>query len=461
MTERADVVVVGMGPGGEELANTLARAGLDVIGVESTLLGGECPYWACVPTKMMVRAADALGEARRVPQLAGSATVSPDWAPVAKRIRADATDDWNDKVAVDRFEGNGGRFIRGRATLTGTSSVAVGDHELVASRALVIATGSRPQIPPVDGLSDVPYWTNRNAVETTSVPASLTVMGGGAVGVEFAQVFARFGSAVTVVEAADRLLPLEEHESAELVARVFRSEDIDVMTGSSVGSVRHSDDGFSVKVNGAGGQRTLRSDRLLVATGRRADLAALGVEAAGLDPSSRFIAVDTHLRAGEGLWAIGDVTGKGAFTHVAIYQARIAAADILGRPHVGADYRALPRVTFTDPEVGAVGLTEAQAREVGLSVRTSVVDLPEVARGWIHGVGNDGFLKLVADASGGVLVGATSAGPSGGEVLGALAVAVHAAVPVSTMGEMIYAYPTFHRGIDDALRRLERNVTKP
>jgi pyruvate/2-oxoglutarate dehydrogenase complex dihydrolipoamide dehydrogenase (E3) component len=191
-----------------------------------------------------------------------------------------------------------------------------------------------------------------------------------------------------------------------------------------------------------------------VATGRRADLAAAGLDAVGIDPDQRAVPVDENQRVSDGVWAVGDVTGRGAFTHVATYQANLAAADILGRPHPPADYRAVPRVTFTDPEVGAVGLTEQQAREAGLTVSVGVAQLPSVARGWIHKAGNDGFIKLVVDADRGVLVGATSVGPAGGEVLGALVVAVHAEVPVQTLRQMIYAYPTFHRGIEDALRDL-------
>lgn len=457
MAERADVVVVGMGPSGEDVANELAEAGLDVIGVESTLVGGECPYWACVPTKMMVRAAGALAEARRVSELAGSASVSPDWSPVAARIRDDATDDWDDAVAAERFESKGGRLVRGRATFTGPRTVSVAGNEVTAARALVVATGSRPKVPPVEGLEGLPYWTNRGAVEATAVPASLTVIGGGAVGVELSQVFARFGAAVTVVEAADRLLPLEEPESGALVERVFEHEGVRVLTATRVERAGHDGRGFTLRLghaDGSGGAGTLRSEALLVASGRHADLASMGVAAAGLDPTKPFVEVDAHLRAADGIWAVGDVTGKGAFTHVAMYQARIAAADILGRAHSPADYSALPRVTFTDPEIGAVGSTESEARDCGIPVTTSVVDLPATARGWIHKAGNEGFVKLVADTSRGVLVGATSAGPMGGEVLSGLAVSVHAGVPVKELREMIYAYPTFHRAVEDALRGL-------
>ena len=199
---------------------------------------------------------------------------------------------------------------------------------------------------------------------------------------------------------------------------------------------------------------TVTAEKLLVATGRKADLSRLGIDRLGLDPAARGITVDDRMRAGEGVWAVGDVTGHGAFTHMAMYQAGIAVRDILGQDGPPADYRATPRVTFTDPEIGAVGLTEAQARAAGLRVRVGTGQVPSSSRGWIHKAGNEGFIKLVEDAERGVLVGATSAGPVGGEVLSALAVAVHAEVPVETLRHMIYAYPTFHRGIEDALRDL-------
>ena len=216
--------------------------------------------------------------------------------------------------------------------------------------------------------------------------------------------------------------------------------------------MRAGQDGSGLTVH-PDGTEPVTSERLLVATGRFADLKGLGASAAGIDENKRFITVDDHLRAADGVWSVGDVTGEGAFTHVATYQARIAASDILAEAHETADYRALPRVTFTDPQIGAVGLTEAQARAKGLMVRTAVSPIPSSARGWIHGPGNDGFIKLIADAEAGVLAGATSAGPAGGEVLGALAVAVHARVPVDVLGRMIYAYPTFHRAIEDAVAR--------
>ena len=450
-TMQADVVVIGMGPGGEDAAGRLAEAGLDVVGVDRELVGGECPYWGCIPSKMMIRAADLLAEGRRVRGMAGDATVRPDWAPVAQRIRDEATDDWDDRVAVERFEGKGGRFLRGDGHIVGPGRVAVGDQVVEARRGIVVATGTHSAIPSIPGLGRVPYWTNREAIEAKELPSSLLVLGGGAVGAELAQVFARFGVEVTVVEALERLVPGDEPEVGDLLAGVFGREGIAVHTAASVTEVRR--DGARVTIELADGT-TLAAAQILVATGRRADLAAAGLGAVGVDESQPWVPVDDHLRVTDGVWAVGDITGRGAFTHVAMYQSPIAVADILGQDHAPADYRAVPRVTFTDPEIGTVGLTEAQARANGVDVRVGATRVPQTARGWIHKAGNDGFIKLVEDAGRGVLVGATAMGPTGGEILGLLTLAVHAEVPTDQLRQMIYAYPTFHRGVEDALRAL-------
>jgi pyruvate/2-oxoglutarate dehydrogenase complex dihydrolipoamide dehydrogenase (E3) component len=455
-----DVVVIGMGPGGEHAAGTLAEAGLTVAGVESRLVGGECPYWGCIPSKMMIRAADLITEGRRIPGMAGRAEIAPDWAPVASRIRDEATDDWDDTVAADRFIGKGGILVRGHGRMTASGEVTVtpvggpaaGEVQVLrARRGIVIASGTTAAVPPIPGLAGTPFWTNHEAIETERVPEALVVLGGGAVGTELAQVFARFGSRVSVAEGADRLLPLEEPEAGELLAGVFGREGITVRAGHPAARVAHSASGFNVTLSGG---EELTGEALLVATGRRADLAAVGAGAAGIDEQLRAVRVDDHMRAAPGVWALGDITGKGAFTHMSMYQAGIVINDILGGQGRCAEYHAVPRVTFTDPEIGAVGLTERQAREAGLTVRTSVSQVPQSARGWIHKAGNDGFIKLVEDCGRGVLAGATSAGPWGGEVLGALAVAVHSAVPVQRLRDMIYAYPTFHRAIEDALAGL-------
>lgn len=452
-----DVVVVGMGPGGEDVGARLARAGLDVVGVDGRLVGGECPYYACIPTKMMIRATDALGEARRVPVLAGTADLTPDWAPVARRIREEATADWDDRAAVERFETAGGMFVRGRGRLTAPREVTVttpdgGERVFTARKGVVLNTGTDPAVPAIDGLAETPYWTNRDAVTVEEVPGSLVVLGGGPVGCELAQVFSRFGAKVTLVQHADRLLPSDEPEAGELLAATFAEEGITVRTGLSAARVSFGTSQFEVKLDSG---EVVIADRMLVATGRHTDMRALGVGAVGLDEGARGVTVDERMRAADGLWAIGDITGHGAFTHMSMYQARIAAADILGEDGAEtADYRATPRVTFTDPEIGSVGLSEAAAREKGLTVRTGVSQLPDSSRGFIHKVGNNGFIKVVEDAERGVLVGATAAGPNGGEVLGALVVAVHAEVPTKLLRQMIYAYPTFHRAIEDALNKL-------
>ncbi|MGH3398980.1 MAG: FAD-dependent oxidoreductase, partial [Streptosporangiaceae bacterium] len=312
MSEREfDVVVVGMGPGGEDVAETLAEAGLAVAGIESRLVGGECPYWGCVPSKMMIRAANLLAETRRVPGMAGESTVRPDWAPVAARIRQEATDNWDDTVAVKRFEDKGGRFVRGWARLDGPSRVVVGDRIFEAGKAIVLGVGVKAWTPPVPGLAETPYWTNREAIEAETLPASLAILGGGPIGVELGQVFARFGVEVTVFEMADRLLAPEDPESSELLATVFEREGIAVRTSVNVSAVHHDGQRFTVTFESG---QPLVTEKLLVAAGRRPDLRALNLASIGIDEDAHAIPVDDRLRVTEGVWAVGDATGKGAFT---------------------------------------------------------------------------------------------------------------------------------------------------
>lgn len=453
MTQReVDLVVVGAGPGGESLAAGAAKAGLDVVVVDRHLVGGECPYYGCIPTKMMVRASDAVAEVRRASALAGDASIVPSWAPVARRIDEEATTGWDDQIAVDRLRDAGATVHHGVARLSGVGEVEVEtDGETLsyaARRGVVLNTGTRPAVPPVEGLADSPYWTNRDAVRVTSLPSSLVVVGGGPIGCELAQVFARFGVRVTVVQHGDRLLPANEPEAGELLQKVFAEEGIRVLAGVDLTRVAYADGAFSLTLDTG---EELTAEKLLVAAGRTPNLDDLGLETVGLDPAARTLEVDERLRAGERLWAIGDVTGHGAFTHVSMYQSAIALRDVLGEDGPPARYHAVPHATFTDPEVGGVGLTEQAARDAGLQVRTGSTDLSSSSRGFTHGPGGHGLIKVVEEVDRGVLVGATAVGPAGGEILGFLAVAVHAEVPVSTLRSMIYAYPTFHRAIETAL----------
>jgi pyruvate/2-oxoglutarate dehydrogenase complex dihydrolipoamide dehydrogenase (E3) component len=441
-----DVVVVGLGPGGEHAATELAKAGLDVVAVDERLVGGECPYYGCVPTKMMIAASTALREAGRVGQLAGSARVDPSWEPVARRIREEATDDWDDTVAVKRLEDAGATFVRGRGSITAAAQVTVGATTYAARKGIVLNTGTTPSAPPIEGLDAVDFWTNRDVVRLTELPESIIVIGGGPIGCELAQVLAQFGVDVTVLEVADRLVAAEEPEASEVLDKAFADLGIEVVVDAKIARVGHDGDGFSVEMEG----RTVRAERLLVAAGRRNNLSQIGLEHVGLDPDPKVLDPDERMRVADGVWAIGDITGKGAFTHVSMYQADVVVRDILGKDGPWADYRAVGRVTFTAPEIGSVGLTEASARDQGLDVRTATGDLG--TRGWI--AAEPGVVKLVADAGRGILVGGTAVGPSGGEVLSMITTAVHAEIPIATLAGMHFAYPTYHRALQPVLQQL-------
>ena len=450
-----DVVVLGVGTCGEDLSLQLLDAGLDVVGIEAALVGGECPYWACIPSKAMIRAASVLAAARQVDGLAGRASVEPDWGQVASRIRAEITGGWDDSGGVDRFQQRGGRLIHGRGTLVSPNSVEVNGERISARRGIVIATGSQPLIPPISGLAEVNYWTTHDVIAAEQLPKTLTVLGGGAVGCEMSQLLNEFGVAVTIIEGR-RLLAAEEPESSSLLTDTFTASGITVHAG--VHAERVDQTGDEIKVQLTDGTE-VRSERLLVATGRTVDLGGLGLKAAGIDADGPFIEVDERQLAAPGIWAIGDVTGKAMLTHVAIRHSAIVAAEILGRDIGPMRYDAIPRVTFTSPEIAAVGMTEEQAHEAGLDVAVAIKQVPATFRGWIHGPSNAGFVKLIADREAGHLVGATAAGPQGGEVLGLLSLAVHAKTPLSDLRSMIYAFPTFHGGVGEAIGAAARGVT--
>lgn len=389
-----DVIVLGVGTSGEDLSLQLLNAGLDVVGIEAALVGGECAYWACLPSKVMIRAADTIQEAYRVSKLAGNVKVTPNWDLVASQVR-ETTGGWDDTAAFNRYEERGGKLVHGHGKLTGPRSVAVGDKTFTARRGIVIATGSKPAIPRIPGLADVDFWTTHDVIQLERLPKSMVVLGAGTVGCELGQVLSRFGVDVTIVEAKDRLLPAEEPEASEGVEAAFTAEGINVNTNATIEQVESRHGKISITL--AGGKE-LTSERLLIASGRTIDLSNLGLESAGLDSIASYNEVDEQMRAAEGIWAMGDVNGKAMFTHVALYQSAIIAADTLGKEYSPARYDAVPRATFTDPEVGAVGMTETEALEKGIDVVTTLKQVPATFRGWLHGA-DDGIIKLIVDRS--------------------------------------------------------------
>jgi pyruvate/2-oxoglutarate dehydrogenase complex dihydrolipoamide dehydrogenase (E3) component len=441
-----DVIVLGVGTAGEDLSLQLLDAGLDVVGIEAGLVGGECPYWACLPSKLMIRAAKALKEARWFDSVAGDADVTPNWEPVAEKVRW-LTGGWDDAGAIKRYKDRGGHLVKGRGKLIGPRTVAVGDQRFTARRGIVIATGSEPFVPPIAGLDEVDIWDTHDVIAMEQIPASMIAVGGGSSGCELAQVASQFGCKVTIVEGQDRLLPKEEPEASKLLEAAFAAEGIEVRTGARVERV--------AKRNGAivatlvGGEE-LTAERLFLATGRRIDLSDLGLESVGLDSQAPFIDVDAHMRAGDGIWAIGDVTGKAFLSLVGLYQSKIAVADILGKAHEPARYDAVPRVVFTDPEVGSVGMTEAEARKAGRDVAVVLKQLPATFSGMVHWL-ERGIIKVIVDRKTGTLVGATVAGRQTADILSLLNLAVHASIPLSQLRTMMYGFPALYSALGETL----------
>src|SRR3989454_695752 len=444
-----DVVCLGGGVAGEAIAGGLKGSGLTLAVVERELVGGECPYWGCVPSKTLLRSGETLTEADRARTLAASRVDwELDFPKVCERVLWMARD-LDDTRPAAALEATGARLVRGKGVLVDQRTVKVGDERYVARKAIVIANGSTASIPPIPGLESVEYWTNRQAAVPRELPISLAVLGGGAIGVELGQAFARFGSKVTIIEAGPRFLGLEEPDAGAALRPHLEADGIRLVVGDPCVGIERTDSGVVVMLKS--GAR-VRAERLLVATGRRPNFEAW--DGAGLPRTEKgWLKVDpTTLESAPGVFGAGDVTGIGGFTHLAYYHGQVVARRLRGED-ARADHTAVPRVTFTDPEVASVGLSEAAARERGLDVVTASTDPGEAARGYIHDF-HGGMIKLVGDRGRKVLVGATLVTPRAGEILGELILAVKAGTPLSTLGDVIHPYPAFNRVLGAVLQEL-------
>ena len=454
MPQEFDVVCLGGGVAGEALAHGLEGSGLSLAVVERELVGGECPYWGCVPSKTFLRSGETLEEAGRARTLAASRVEwDVDFDKVSKRVLWMARD-LDDSRPAAALEATGARLYRGAGRMVDLRTVDVGGEQLVARKAVVVANGSTAAVPPIEGLDRIQYWTNRQAAVPRELPARLVVLGGGPVGLELAQAFARVGSRVTVVEASSMFLGVEEPEAGEALLPHLKEDGIEVLVGDACVAVEMHDADVVLHLKSGA---VVAGDRLLVATGRRPNFEAW--KAVGLTQTDRgWLKVDpATLLARDGIYGAGDITGIGGFTHLAYYHGQIVARRLRGED-ARADHTAVPRVTYTDPEVASVGISEAAARALGIDVAAVTKDPAEAARGYIHDF-HGGTLKLVADRATGALVGATLVTPRAGEVLGELLLAVKAATPVRTLADVIHPYPAFNRILGAAFGELAAQMS--
>jgi pyruvate/2-oxoglutarate dehydrogenase complex dihydrolipoamide dehydrogenase (E3) component len=445
--ERFDVIVIGMGPGGEAAASRLLDAGRRVAVIERELIGGECAYWACIPSKTLLRAPGARAAAARA---AGASAPSLDW-PGLRDYRDYMIRHLDDAAQLRGYEQAGATVIKGAARLAGAGRVDVGGEVLEAGH-IVIATGSHPVRPWVEGLDTVTVWTNREATTVRDIPARVLLIGGSAVGTELGTFYARMGAQTTIVQRGERLIDREDRRVGELAARALHADGITIHTGGTVtraqpaagGAVITLDDGTQVE-----------TDVVILGAGRRPSTAGLGLDTVGVQPDQRgAIPVDQHCQAGNGVWAVGDVTGVSLFTHVAMDQGRVAADDILGRQRA-ASYDGIPRVVFADPEIAAVGLTTEQARQRGIATAATEIGLADsIARPWTYERDPRGALGLLADRDRQVLVGAWAVAPLASEWIHQAALAIRARIPLNVLLDQVAQFPTYTEAYLSALERL-------
>jgi pyruvate/2-oxoglutarate dehydrogenase complex dihydrolipoamide dehydrogenase (E3) component len=455
MSEEFDVICIGAGPAGEALGVELKNSGLSLAVIEKHLVGGECAYYGCMPSKTLLRSAETLAEARRARALAASRVeFTVDYPKIHERTAWMARN-LDDSSAAKAFVDAGHTVIRGNARLEGPRSVTVDGRELTARNAVVIATGTAPVIARIPGIEDVDVWTNREAVLAKEMPERLVVIGAGAVGVELGQAFQRFGTAVHIFESAERVLAAEEPEAGKYLQDKLVAEGMEVSCSTNidridavVGEIHvHTKDGMEVGC-----------DRLLAATGRKPNLEGFDLAAAGVQTTERgWVKVDPEtLEAAEGIYAVGDINGLGGFTHLSHYHGTVVGRRLRGED-IRANHSAVPRVTFTDPEVGSVGVTEAQARARGVNVEVGLAEVENSGRGVIHGEPG-GPIKVVVDADRKVIIGATCVGPRSGEILSEFTLAIRAELPLPLLSDTLHAFPTFSRILQGVFDKLSREL---
>jgi pyruvate/2-oxoglutarate dehydrogenase complex dihydrolipoamide dehydrogenase (E3) component len=449
MAQRYDAVVLGMGPGGEVAASRLIKGGKKVAVVEKELIGGECAYWACIPSKTLLRPPEARNEANRA---FGTTTPTLEMNELFD-YRDYMIRNLDDSGQNEGYEKKGVTVVKGTGRLSGRGKVEVNGETLEAEH-VIVATGSEPNVPPVEGLDEVTVWTNREVTTTREVPERVLIIGGGPNGVEASQWLSRFGSQVTIVQSPERLMNREDPEVGRLIQEALEEEGIRVLTGRKAVKARKASESAVVELDDG---TEIETDVVVIAAGRKPRTEGIGLETIGVDPTDNGLPIDDRCRLDgmQGLWALGDVTGIALFTHVALYQGRIIADNILGKER-RADYRGIPRVAFSDPEVASCGLTEEWAREEGIDVAAATLDVTKaIARPWTYEEDPRGTLSLVADRERGVLVGAWAVAPLAGEWIHQASQAIRAEIPLEKLLDSVAQFPTYSEAYLEVLEKLE------